>query len=143
MAYAIFWNEELFRIAENDIQKDNLNISYDIYNLQTITSEQFNKLKKERATASFNNNTVVVTDLTYKQTFNQEKAEHDKTRVMQQINLFLDNNNSSHAMYNICQNYKQVLESFDYSTIVENEDKTWGEYCDENSIEYLNVRQIP
>jgi len=136
MAYAIFINEELFKIAENDMQKDSLNISYDIYNAQTITSEQFSKLKKDRATASFSNNAVVFTDSTGEQKLNQEIVEVISVETTKLLNDFLNNNSSSHAMYSACQNYKQVLESFDFSTIEENEDKTWGEYCEENSITY-------
>jgi hypothetical protein len=143
MAYAIFWNEELFRIAEDDTQKNNLNLSFDIYNCQTITSEQFQKLKKERATASYINNNVVITDKNVQEQFNRVIVENLHILKIERLEQFLKNNTSSHPMYSACQNYKQVLESFDYSTVEDNENKTWGEYCDENSIIYLNLKQIP
>ena len=150
MAYIIFNDQNsMFKFAENDTQKNNMNVSLDIYNIKTITTEQFNKLKKNRSSVSLSNDTVVFTD---KDPGNFDREEDLKLyhgQIIHAIKEFIKYNATAHPMYTPCNNYKQVLESFEYSSITPNEEgfylpeKTWEEYCDDNSITYLNILQIP
>lgn len=150
MAYVICNDENhVFKIAENDTQKDSMNVTYGLYEAKTITADQFNKLKKNRAVASISNNAAVVTDKDAQGFDTEEHLKSYHSNIIKAIDKFLDCNSTSNALYTPCQNYKQVLESFNYSSITPNAEgfylfeKTWEEYCEENSITYLHILQIP
>ena len=62
--------------------------------------------------------------------------------IIEEIKNFLDKN-PSNGFYTRCNNYLNYLETLDYSSISFPIDKSWENYCEENSIPYLHPLQIP
>ena len=51
--------------------------------------------------------------------------------------------NSSNSMLTACSNYKNYLETLDYSSLSFPLNSNWEKYCQDNSITYLHPLQIP
>mgnify|MGYP003625873619 FL=1 len=67
MAYFIFNNNsELYRIAENDSEKNNLNINDDSPVItKTVNDEDFNKVKSNMCNVTLNEGNVTLTEINY------------------------------------------------------------------------------
>ena len=110
MAYVICNNENyVIKIAENDTQKDSMNVTYDLYDAKTITDDQFNKLKKIRAIASISNNAAVVTDKDAQGFDTEDHLKSYHANILNTIDKFLNFNSISNSLCTPCKNYKQVL----------------------------------
>jgi len=146
MAYFIFTKDNnqnnLYRIAENDTDKNSLSFHEKTSVVKTVSDVDYNKVKQSKATAYLENDIVVVNDISVNiPNENSLKATIDMN--IKTCDYFLNNFDSNNSMRSAISNYKSVLESFDTSTITFPIDKSWETYCLENGITFLNPLQIP
>jgi hypothetical protein len=144
MAYIIRQGNILSKIAKDDTDKNEQNLSSEIYSSIDISDSDFLKLKKSRATVTIDGDNVTINDVA-SSTFEDSNAltlEIDSIKYS--LKQFLDiSSNSSKAIYSVAQTYYNTLDIFDVSTISFPLNKTWEEYCEENSITYIHPLQIP
>jgi hypothetical protein len=145
MAYLIINNDGfLYKIAANDTDKNNQNCDFSIYTTIDISDDNFLKIKQELVDINISDGSATFTDrdfTTYSLTENHLKQQHENILII--LKDFLNSNNSSNSFYDNCLSYKNYLETLDYSTITFPLTKTWGKYCEDNSITYLHPLQIP
>ena len=144
MAYIIRQGNILSKIAKDDTDKNEQNLSSEIYSSIDISDSDFLKLKKSRATVTIDGDNVTINDVA-SSTFEDSNAltlEIDSIKYS--LKQFLDiSSNSSKDIYSVAQTYYNTLDAFDVSTISFPLNKTWEEYCEENSITYIHPLQIP
>tara|TARA_R110000803_G_scaffold36262_1_gene77937 strand:+ start:842 stop:1291 length:450 start_codon:yes stop_codon:yes gene_type:complete len=149
MAYVLFNTENnLAFYAANDEEKNNL-ISPSVNNAQTVSDQNFLKLKQNIATASLVDGNLVITEID--QSIVDDIQPSDPLQgikfwhnsLKEKIKIFLELYNSSQPMYSQAQNYLNTLENINYDTLSIAPNKTWETYCEENSISYLNPLQLP
>ena len=144
MAYIIRNGNILTKIAKDDTDKNEQNLSPDIYSSINISDSDFKKIQTSRALVTIDGDNVTINDVA-------STTFEDSNALTSDINLrkyllkqFLDiSSNSSKAIYSVAQTYYNTLDAFDISTITFPLNKTWEEYCEENSITYLHPLQIP
>jgi len=147
MAYAILLKDEsvndLYRIAEDDAEKNSLNINVDDYRIIEISSADFSGVQLgTKKVDSTTTDSITFTDIT---PTGWPDADLLKSRLrdnMKSIEQFLKNN-SSNAMYSFWNTYKSTLENFDYSGVTFPMTQTWEQYCADNSIAFKNMLQLP
>tara|TARA_R110000751_G_scaffold177176_1_gene283473 strand:+ start:921 stop:1346 length:426 start_codon:yes stop_codon:yes gene_type:complete len=141
MAYFIFNNNSIFKIAANDTDKSNFNIIESDYVIKTVSDLDFNDVRLNKKMATLVNDSVVLSDSELK--FNEQTSLVDYINGMYPlINAFLSSN-ENHVSYNDIKTYKYTLETFDFSPITFPYDKSWEEYCSDNSITFFHSLQIP
>ena len=145
MAYFIFNNNsELYRIAENDSEKNNLNINDDsLVITKTVNDEDFNKVKSNMCNVTLNEGNVTLTEINYGGNV-YNSSEILFSEISNRLKAFKDilKRNSNHPRVTDINNYITVLENFNVSTLTFPLDKTWEKYCEDNSITYINPLQV-
>ena len=144
MAYLIRLNNDVVKIAANDTDKNEHNVSYDIYSTIDISDSNFTKLKKNTATVSISGDTATFTDESDRGFASEAQCKNYVDGIKTILKDFLDQtSNNTKSIYSTAQTYYNTLNSFDFSTITFPSDKSWEEYCEDNSITYLHPLQIP
>ena len=130
MAYFIFNNNSLFRIAANDAHKNSLNINESDYVIKDVSDQDFNKVRLNKKTAKLVNDDIVLQDILVS-SINEEELNQNIQLVSDEINRFSINNENN------------ALHNFDSSSVTYPFSKTWEEYCVDNSITFFHPLQIP
>tara|TARA_R110000751_G_scaffold221575_1_gene323995 strand:- start:2259 stop:2702 length:444 start_codon:yes stop_codon:yes gene_type:complete len=147
MAYVITSKGNLFKIAANSQEKDDLNVYFPPAVAIDISDEDFLKVKKNIAyiTISGDNATVVDHEPAPDIKSEEELQGHINT-IKPIIESFLiagSSPNSSKILWSIINNYNDILNNLNLSTITFPLNKSWEQHCEDNSIEYVNILQIP
>jgi|DEB0MinimDraft_10_1074344.scaffolds.fasta_scaffold12637_2 hypothetical protein len=152
MAYIVSINNEIHKIAANDSDKNNLNCDLDKFNVITISDSDFNNLKLNIARVTINGTSAVVT-LKSESSLNGEPFVNTGFQDRTSLDSYLDgvkttcksflDANSDHIKYSEVESYYNYLSTLDTSTITYPTNCTWEEYCNNNSIPFLNPLQIP
>jgi len=144
MSYLIVNDQNcVYKIAENDTDKNNLNCTFPPYTTIDISDTDFLKVKQNLVDISISNGSATFTDridLDLSITEEDLKTYHES--IIKYLRQFLKNNTSNN-FYTPCQNYCNYLETLDYSSITFPLNKTWEQYCEDNSITYFHPLQIP
>lgn len=122
MSYFIFQknkeniNNSLYRIAETEIDLNNLNIIKENYKIIEDSQTNFNfvKLGLKLVDKYDNNNNISYLDITT--TYNEKRLKNYILNYTSNIKLFLENN-KDHIFYNKWNNYLTQLDSLNFSTI--------------------------
>tara|TARA_R110000823_G_scaffold304891_1_gene426680 strand:- start:2359 stop:2832 length:474 start_codon:yes stop_codon:yes gene_type:complete len=157
MAYLIFDKHKenevgsIISIAENETDRDNLNLFLDTAKVITIDTETFQNIQlSKKEVLSYNGDTV-----TYA---NKDGNDEDGFKInifktkepleiyinnnIERINQFL-NNNESHPDYSKWNSYKSQLEGLNLDSITYPLNKTLEEHFLENSQTVLHPLQLP
>jgi len=148
MSYFIFQNNSdniegtLYKIAENQSDLNNLNISQSLYKIIESSQENFNdvKLGKKDAIKYQGENIIFSNALIY--SLNQENLFSVVNRNKLTIDLFLKNN-SNHPLFNKWQNYYNQLNNLDLNTITYPLNKSLEQYFNDLGQTSLNILQLP
>lgn len=144
MAYLIVNDQNgLYKIAENDTDKNNLNCTFPPYITIDISDADFLKVKQDIVDINISDGSATFTNRTdsnLSKTEEDVKAYHEM--LIKYFTTFL-RHNPSNPFYTPCQNYCNYLETLDYSNITFPMNKNWEHYCEENSITYFHPLQIP
>jgi hypothetical protein len=140
MAYLIFNGNDLYKIASSD-EKVHMNIEDVYYNVKTVSDSDFDNVRKNKKSAKLSGDSVVYEDIVTL-FINEESLQKHINEIVAQLEIFLESN-PDNPMYSGLETYKNVLLSQDLSSITYPLNKTWEEYCVENSITYYSPLQIP
>ena len=145
MAKVILSNGEVYRIStDSDISNHAVN---DIHTVVDLSDSDFNSVKLNQKHLTYSNNTFNLSDQGHS-FVDEANLKTYLQIVIKNIDLFLMNN-SSNAMYNDLKTYKEFCENFnatdyDGNTIMTFPyNKSWDEYCNDNSITFFHTLQIP
>lgn len=145
MAYFIFENNNLFKIAANDADKNSLNLSPTAV-VKTVSDTDFEEVRQQiKHVSSFDGTNIsydVFGTTGESGIINEDVLKANHKGVLDIINAFLKNN-PSNSMYSAVNDYKNYLESFDYSSITYPIIVSWEKYCSDNSITFFHPLQIP
>lgn len=149
--YVIFNSQnQISFYAANENEKNNLILDIgNSFNIKTVSASDFLKLKKNLATASLNNDTVVITDGDFAHEESVADADHLNAikkyheQLKKEIKSYLKRFDSSRIIRSQAESYLTTLESVDYTSLSIAHPKTWETYCEENSIAYLHPLQLP
>jgi hypothetical protein len=146
MAYAITKDNNLLRIAANETEKNELTAMNENPTVIDISDSDFNKLKNRCHTYSISGNTITISEITEPGSYaNVDELFAYHNDLKRSLETFINNantNTKNKTLYTQAVNYKNYLDSFDLSTVtfpITN----WEKYCEDNSITYLNLLQIP
>lgn len=129
------------RIAANQTDLDSLGLVQSHYSIETISDADFNNLKNNTKTiASHDGTNYVYNDTTADFTADMYA---DAFRISKEALKRAIEKEPSHADAAGWQTYLNYLESFDLSTITFPINKPWEKYCEDNSVTYYNVLQLP
>ena len=132
MAYLIF-NEQnqLLKIAANDSERDSQNLILSDHSVVSISDSDFLKVRTGVAVVSYNGSNVTFTDIS-----DSSIADENTLKFIWKkwFDLWIDNS---------VKDYKSTLENFDTSSVTFPLNKTWEQYCNENSITFYHPLQIP
>lgn len=142
MAYLIFNSDNnIVKIAASDSDRDSQNLILSDHSVVSVSDVDFLKVKTGVAITSYDGTNVNFIDVNgniedemfLKSTFQNH---------LKQLKEFLKGNQKN-ALYNSLNDYKSTLENFDTSSITFPLNKTWEQYCNENSITFYHPLQIP
>ena len=147
MAYAILVKDpsihSIYRIAEDEDEKNSLIIFENEYRVIEISEADFTSLQqgtKRLSTSTADSITLEPISGGTEMIESDLKKVHKE--IIKAINRFLKNN-SNNPQYSFWNTYKSTLENFDYSTITFPLTKYWEQYCSDNSISHKSPLQIP
>ena len=155
MAYVIIANNQIYRIASNETEKNELNINETDYIIKEISEADFLRLRKDDVITSFANDTLTITNKDEENTIigsTSEEIKEESIKVLRQyhedlikkLDAFLNgDNNSGKSLYSTIQSYRNYLSNLDYDSLTYPLNKTWEQYCHDNSISYISALQIP
>mgnify|MGYP003673969972 CR=1 FL=1 len=131
----------LYRIAENDFAKNNLYLSpQDV--AHTISDSEFNNLKNNTKVISSHDGTNYIyedTDIVW----------DEESSLTSHLSLVSKTISSALKRYpgnpdaSSWTTYKNFIDNFDTSTITFPLNNGWEKYCEDNSIFYINILQLP
>jgi len=124
--------------ADSDISGHPVN---DVHTQMDLTDEDFNSVRLNQKDLSVSDGVLNTTDVEYSFQ-NEEELKEYIDNVIKSLDGFLINN-SSNPMFNSLQTYRTFLNEFDVSTITFPYEKSWEEYCNDNSITFFHTLQIP
>jgi|5B_taG_2_1085324.scaffolds.fasta_scaffold01626_13 hypothetical protein len=135
--------DRLVKISENTLDKDEQNLNYSQYTAIEVSDEDFSKVKRNFASVAISGDTLTFTELN--RTFEEEEDLVNYLETIKKAaNSFLrikDNNTKS--IYSKIETYRDYLNNFDVSTVSLPTNKSWEQYCEDNSISYVHPLQIP
>jgi len=142
MAYLIFNSDNnLIKIAANDSDRDSQNIVLSDHSVISVSDADFLKIKTNAAVATYDGTNVIITDISVT-IETEEDLKITFKNIIKPITEFLENNQNN-SFYVGLNNYKQYLENFNTSSITFPLEKSWEQYCSENSITCYHPLQIP
>jgi hypothetical protein len=140
-------NDGILNIAANEAEKNNLNVSIPPAISVTVTEDEFNKFKKGESMPTVNNGSVTFEDVPTDvppSFVNQEALKDELKHIQIKIKQFKNiSSNQNKILWNTITTYGDLLDSFDFSSITYPLNKTWEQYCEDNSITYIHPLQIP
>ncbi len=145
MAYIIHINDDIYKIASNDTERDEVSAAIPPYVATEISDSDFSKIKKNTAVVSISGGTVSITDLDTSSIIFQDEDElkgYIET-LKPLMQSFIQKDNESKSLYSTINSYLTTLNTHDYSSITYPLNNTWEKYCEDNSIDYINTLQIP
>ena len=138
MAYLIFNNSnDLVKIAANDSDRDSQNIVLSDHTVENVSDSDFLKIRTGVLIATYNGTNVTTTEFVVGSESNLQKILNDRIKL---LSPFIENN-LNNPLYNSLNSYKEYLENFNISSITLPLNKTWEEYCNENSITFYHPLQ--
>jgi hypothetical protein len=147
MSYFIFLkdldniNETIYKIAENQNDLNNLNITQSDYKIIEDSQSNFDLVKYgNKYPVKYNNNTITYIDQT--NLFTKDQLQIYVNNFKNQIEQFI-NNNPNHPLFTLWNNYYNQLNILDLDSITYPLNKSLEQYFIDQSQSSLNPLQIP
>lgn len=145
MAYFIFTkNNCLYRIAENEIDFENLNIFDSEYIIVQDSQQKFDALRlRTHESSRLENNSfnILPIDPIYYPN-NSDKLKKYIENTLINIDSFISNNPNDIALTK-WKNYKNQLLNFDVNSVTFPMTKSLEQYFSDNNLPALNILQLP
>lgn len=143
MAYLIFNSENnLVKIAANDSDRDSQNLILSNHSVVTISDSDFLKIRTGTAIVSYDGTNVNITNFDDNNIENENDLKSILKDITSCISSFL-NENEDNSLYSSLNEYRNYLLNFDTSSLTFPLNKSWEQYCNENSITFYHPLQIP
>jgi hypothetical protein len=147
MAYFIFTGTgqgNLYRIAENDSDKNGLHFSENNSIVKVVSDSDFLKIKSEKAQVYLDGDNVVIEDGSDDSVYQEASELQDVINKHVAIcNQFIENEKNQDSIFlSRVTSYKNMCESFDTSTVTFPLNKTWQAYLTDNSIDFISPLQF-
>ena len=144
MAYIITINNQIHKIASNDVEKNEIAVSFPPFEAIDISDDDFSKLKNDSAWASISEGSVTITDSDMSISYeNEDELKQYIENIKPLFKNFIHRVNESKSLYSTINSYYTTLNTYDYSSINYPLNTTREKYCEDNSIDYINTLQIP
>ena len=143
MAYFIFskHNNQLYKIAENENDLNNILINKDIYNIIEESQSNFDEVKYgTKIISSVNNNVINYTDIDV--SYYKNALISHKNNLLYSLELFLKNN-PNHPYYQKYFDYKSQVENLNVDTFTFPMKVSLEQYFNDNGQPSFNPLQIP
>ena len=130
---------EIFRIFENDSDENNFGEKKSNYTIKEISDSDFLLVKQNKKWPTYDGTNVVLEDTFISfddSTILQKYLDHKIEQIVEITN------HSVAANKNNWLTFKDDMLNFDVSTISYPLNKTWEEYCEDNSITYFHALQM-
>ena len=148
MSYFIFLKDldnvegTLYRIAENQSDLNNLNISQPLYKIIEDSQSNFNLVKfGNKFVNKYNNDVITYTDQSVL-FINKEMLQNYVNSYKNQIKQFTDNN-PSHPLLSRWSNYYMQLNNLNLDSITYPLNKSLEQYFTDSEQTSLHILQIP
>jgi hypothetical protein len=148
MSYFIFGENldnvsgTLYKIAENQSDFNNLNITPSVYKVVEDSEFNFNLVKLGSKIADkYNNNTITYIDVTIS-FYNKNELQNYVNNFKKEIKRFTDNN-PNHPLFNRWNDYYNQLNSLNLNTITYPLNKSLEQYFNDLGQPLYNILQIP
>ena len=137
-------NNTIYRIAENQSDLNNLNITQDVYKIIEDSESNFNLVKLgTKHPIKYNSNTITYIDLIPTIAFPSKKELQEYVNNFKQnIKQFTDNN-LNHPLFDRWDNYYSQLNNLNLDTISYPLNKSLEQYFNDLGQTSLNPLQIP
>ena len=147
MAYLIFNSDNnIVKIAASDSDRDSQNIVLAHHTVKDVSDSDFLKVRMGISIATYDGTNVTITDLTNMSINmsieNENQLKSTLKNITKTITDFIENNQGN-LLYTGINNYKEYLKNFDTSSLTFPLNKSWEQYCNENSITFYHPLQIP
>lgn len=150
MSYFIFAQNSdgvegtISRIAENENDLNNLNISQNVYKIIEDSQENFNLVRYgQKYPKKYINNTIVYEDLSYDFVFVRKDGVIFYVQdYMNRIQQFLDVN-KNHPLFNMWNNYYSQLKNLNLNTLTYPLGKSLEQYFKDQGQPSLSPLQLP
>jgi hypothetical protein len=132
----------LYKIAENQNDLNNLNITPSIYHIIEDSQSNFNLVKLgNKIVDKYNDNTITYIDQTF--LFNSKNdLQNYVDNVKKQIKQFT-NNNPNHPLFSRWNDYYNQLNNLNLETITYPLNKSLEQYLDDLGQTSYNILQLP
>lgn len=147
MAYFIFTKDSdnivnsIYRIAENELDLNNINIEKTIYKIIEDTDSIFELVKLgKKFPEKYENNSI--TYISNEFNFNLESLKKYIEEYKKNILEFL-NNNKNHVLFNRWNDYYNQLNTLNLNSITYPLNISLEQYFKDQNLTYLNPLQIP
>jgi hypothetical protein len=143
MAFFITKNNALVKICENTTDKNEQNLNYSEYDAKEVSEQDFSKIKRNFSSVEISGDTLTFTDLNL--SFIEQQDLINYLEMLKKVcNKFLRiTSNSNKSIYSKIETYRNFLNDFDVSSVSLPTNKSWDQYCEDNSINYVHPLQIP
>ena len=132
----------IYRIAENNTDLNNLNITKSDYKIIEDTQENFLAVKfRTKYPIAHNNVSIVYEDLNIS-FYSQEILKNHVENTIYHIDFFL-NANLSHPSYNLWKDYKNKINNLNLNSITYPLNKSLEQYFNDLGQPSLNILQLP
>ena len=133
---------KVYKIAADDNAKNNLNF-IDSAIIKTISDDDFNCLRNgTKEITGYDGNNHIFSNIDSGLIVSEEFLRNEHLLILNSLKNYLDNF-TNHYSYNDVTNYVNLIKTFDYGSITYPLNKTWGQYCEENNINYFTALQLP
>lgn len=147
MAYFIFTKDSdnivnsIYRIAENELDLNNINIEKTIYKIVEDTNSNFELVKLgKKFPEKYENNSI--TYISNEFNFNLKSLKNYIEEYKKNILQFL-NNNKNHVLFNRWNDYYNQLNTLNLDSITYPLNISLEQYFKDQNLTYLNPLQIP
>jgi hypothetical protein len=148
MAYFIFAKDldnvigTIYRIAENQSDLDNLNISQSSYKIIEDSQANFNLVKfGNKFPSKYNNNIISYIDVSFS-FLKKEQLNNYINNFKNSIKEFTDNN-PTHPLFNTWNNYYSQLNNLNLDSITYPLNKSLEQYFNDLGQPSFNILQLP
>jgi len=148
MSYFIFLKDvdnidgTIYKIAENQSDLNNLNISQSVYKIIEDSQSNFDFVKYgNKVPIKYNNNSIIYVDQTIS-FLNKEKLQKFIMDLKKTIKQFIDNN-PNHLLLNRWKDYSNQLSSLNLDSITYPLNKSLEQYFSDLGQPSYNILQLP
>ena len=116
MAYIIHINDDIYKIASNDTERDEVSAAIPPYVATEISDSDFSKIKNNTAVVSISGGTVSITDLDESSIIFQDEDELKQyiETLKPLMQSFIQKDNESKSLYSTINSYLTTLNTHDY-----------------------------